>query len=93
MKRMKLATTTLKHTSTRQEVRCRVGTEAAASFLCASVVKVATDGQLTGEQNCLGRVIMQDLVPRQPAVERVCVCVCTSLSDVSMSVSWAAFPL
>lgn len=40
-------------------------------------MEAAGDGssQLTGEHICLGRAIMQDLVPCQPAVERKSECV------------------
>lgn len=65
-------------------------------------MEAAGDGssQLTGEHICLGRAIMQDLVPCQPAVERKsecvlrmrmcvterdCVCVCVCAHSYSCS--------
>ena len=52
--------------------------------VCVCLVEAGGDSssQLTGEHICLGRAIMQDLVPRQPAVERgsvCCVFMCTSV--------------
>ena len=50
--------------------------------VCVMLLEAGDDGssQLTGEHICLGRAIMQDLGPCQPAAkqERECVCVCLS---------------